>query len=171
MKTTPVLRVLTPARIRSLHSDFFQALPAVFGFPSKPTTDVCDFTSDATVAALQAIFDEIADVFPSDIIHMGGDEVNFNEIKNLPEIAAALKRENVSAVVDLYRIFIRKMHSYAESRNRTLHVWEGFRPPPAAGPPSPIDIPKDIVVSPFDCNIFPAPQLADAGYGVDMPIA
>ena len=34
-------------------SGLTRALPKVFGFPSKPTTDVCDFTSDATVAALQ----------------------------------------------------------------------------------------------------------------------
>lgn len=60
-------------------------------------------------------------------------QVNFNEINGLPEIAAALKRENVSTTADLYRIFLTKMHSYATARNKTLHVWEGFKPPPTSG--------------------------------------
>ena len=50
-------------------------------------------------------------------------------------------------------------------------MWEGFKsdvPGETSGgaPPSSIPISKDIVVSPFDCNIYAAPRLAKDGYKV-----
>eukprot|EP00935_MAST-01C_sp_MAST-1C-sp1_P001202 g1202.t1 len=144
-------------------------LPGTFGFKSAPQLGIIDFTNASVILAVQTIFDEISAVFPSEYVHMGGDEVDFGALTNLPEIAAALKRENVAEVADLYRIFIGKMDAYAKSRNKTLHVWEGFKPPQAPagakdGPVSSVPVSKDVIVSPFDCNIYPPPQLAADGY-------
>ena len=88
-------------------------LPGTFGFKSAPQLGIIDFTNASVISAVQTIFDEISDVFPSEYVHMGGDEVDFGALTNLPEIAAALKRENVAEVADLYRIFIGKMDAYA----------------------------------------------------------
>jgi N-acetyl-beta-hexosaminidase len=99
------------------------ALPQVFAFPSK-AVGVIDFTNASVVKAIQTIFDEILAVFPSRYVHMGGDEVNFGEVNGLPEIAAALKRENVTSSADLYRIFIGQMDTYAKANGKTLQVCE-----------------------------------------------
>ena len=151
-----------------------KSLPDVFGFPSKPTVGIINFVNASVVKAVQTIFDEIAAVFPSTpYVHMGGDEVNFGEINSLPEIAAALKRANVSTVTDLYRLFIGEMDVYAKLKEKTLQVWEGFKSNSlndegGAGPPVPssVTVSTDIVVSPFDCNIYTPPDLAKDGYSI-----
>jgi hypothetical protein len=99
---------------------------------------------------------------------MGGDEVNLNSVAKLPEITAALKRDNVTNVADLYRLFIAKMNAYAKAQNRTLHVWEGFKRQitPDGTELSSVPVSTDIIVSPFDCNIYLPPLLAQDGYKV-----
>jgi hypothetical protein len=54
-----------PGHARSL----VQSLPHVFGFPSK-AVGVLDFTNASVVGALQTIFEEILQVFPSSYVHM-----------------------------------------------------------------------------------------------------
>ena len=167
-------------------SGMTSTLPGTFGFASlgAKQAGIVDFTNDTVIAAIQTIFDEISSVFASKYVHMGGDEVSLGKVANTPEVLAALKREKVPAASDLYRIFIGKMDTYAKSRNKTLLVWEGFKPntpapppaagqdaavppPPAAAPPptpSPVAVSTDIIVQPFDCNIYTPPRLAADGY-------
>ena len=92
-------------------------------------------------------------------------------IENLPEIAAALKREKVNTTADLYRLFIGQMNDFAKSKGKTLQVWEGFKSSVPGetshgAPPSIVPISTDIVVSPFDCNIYAPPRLAADGYKI-----
>jgi hypothetical protein len=44
----------------------------------------------------------------------GGDEVNFGELNGLPEIASALKRENVNTTADLYSKSVATYHQATE---------------------------------------------------------
>ena len=70
-----------------------------------------------------------------------------------------------------YRLFIVEMNTFARGLNKTLQVWEGFQPPAApdgagqAGQGQ-VPIPTDIVVQPFDCNIYTPPDLARDGYKI-----
>ena len=154
-------------------SGLVDALPSVFGFRSLGAKQVgiCDFGSDAVIAAIQTIFDEIAAVFPSSFVHCGGDEVSLPRVEGLPEVQAAIQRLGLNSTTDLYRRFISRMDAYAALNNRTLIVWEGFAP--AAGqtgrathPPSAVPVPPTVVVSPFDCFYYPPPQLAADGYRI-----
>lgn len=147
------------------------AYPEVFGFASKPALGIINFVNETTIAAIETLLDEIAAVFPSPIAHTGGDEVSLSELDDLPEIQAAISAHHVNNSYDLYRMFIARMHSYASSRNRTLHVWEGFAPQGgqtgrSAHPASSVVIPTDVVVEPFDCYYYNPPQLALDGYKV-----
>jgi hypothetical protein len=151
-----------------------RSLPHVFGFGSigiQAQVGIVDFTNKSVVHALQTIFSEINAVFPSPYVHMGGDEVSFGKIAKLPEIAAALKRENLSEPTDLYRLFIDNMQRYAKAQGKILQVWEGFRSDvPGEGgpgtPASPVPVSQEVVVSPFDCNIYAPPLLAKGGYSI-----
>eukprot|EP00040_Diaphanoeca_grandis_P034105 m.210128 g.210128 ORF g.210128 m.210128 type:complete len:709 (+) comp33064_c0_seq1:323-2449(+) len=150
-----------------------KALPTLFGFPSNPRLGIIDITNPFVVQRMQTIFDEIYAVFKTPIVHMGGDEVNFGALEALPEIKAALKKQNLSSAVDLYRLFIVEMGEYATSTQRTLHAWEGFAPTEGqtgrnAQVPSTINIdPKTgITIQPFDCYYYPPPQLAADGYKI-----
>eukprot|EP00664_Eupelagonemidae_sp_cell27_P006967 gene6967-8591_t len=55
-----------------------------------------------------------------------------------------MRDRRLASASDLYRAFIVEMRRYARSRNRTLHVWEGFTPPRAPAAPA---IPTDVVVT------------------------
>ena len=148
-------------------------MPAEFGFPSHPSLGIIDFTNPQVVQRMQTIFNEIYEVFGTPIVHMGADEVDFKRLGTLPEIQAALQKQNLTSAVDLYREFIVTMDRFAVASNRTLHVWEGFAPSKGqtgrnAQNASTIDIdPKTgITVQPFDCYYYPPPQLAADGYKI-----
>ena len=49
-----------------------------------------------------------------------------------------------------------------------LQVWEGFKSDVPGGAPTPSAVPvsKEIVVSPFDCDIYAPPLLAKDGYSM-----
>lgn len=99
------------------------ALPELFGFPSAPTLGIANFANKTVVKRLQTVFDEIDEVLPSPFVAIGGDEVSFPSVENLPEVLNALKQQSLSGVADLYRLFIVEMRSYAITKNKTLRVW------------------------------------------------
>ena len=142
------------------------------GFPSqKKQVGIVNLVSNGTVKALQTIFDEISAVFPSPYVNCGGDEVSFGTLQGLPEVQQAIKSLGLNSTTDIYRRFIAQMHQYATSKNRTLLVWEGFAP--AGGqtgrsthPASSVEIPTDVIVTPFDCFYYPPPELAADGYRI-----
>ena len=94
-----------------------------------------------------------------------GDEVNLGSIASLPEIKAAASKIGPNATgYDCYRQFIAEMHAYAKKAGRELVVWEGFAPAEgqtgrSAHPESSVEIPTDVIVTPFDCFYYPPPQL------------
>ena len=99
------------------------AMPELFGFPSSPKLGIVNFANLTVAKRLQTIFDEIDDVLPSAFVAIGGDEVSFPSVENLPEVLDALNNQSLSGVSDLYRLFIVEMRSYAVSKNKTLRVW------------------------------------------------
>eukprot|EP00041_Stephanoeca_diplocostata_P025954 m.692170 g.692170 ORF g.692170 m.692170 type:complete len:696 (+) comp22859_c0_seq13:228-2315(+) len=149
------------------------AAPDLFAFNSTPTLGIIDLTSAAVIGRVQTIYDEIAAVFPSPFVHIGGDEVNFGALERVPEVQDFIKSKNYSSVTDVYRNFIAEMDAYATARGRTLHVWEGFAPSSGQSgrstqPASNVSInpTSGITVQPFDCYYYPPPQLAEDGYHI-----
>ena len=57
---------------------------------------------------------------------------------------------------------------YSKAQGKVLQVWEGFKSDvPGGGPtPSAVRVSKEIVVSPFDCDIYAPPLLAKDGYSM-----
>ena len=121
------------------------------------------------VARLKTLFDEIDAVFRSPFLAMGGDEVSFDQLADLPEITAALKATNMTGVMDLYREFIAEMQRYAVAKNKTLRVWEGFASADGQQGHKPanrssVTIPTEgISVAVFDGVYYPPTRLAADG--------
>jgi hypothetical protein len=95
----------------------------VFGFPSAPNLGIANFANATVIKRLQKLLDEIDEVLPSPFVAIGGDEVSFPAVENLPEVVAAVKERGLMGVGDLYRLFIVEMQAYAVSKNKTLRVW------------------------------------------------
>ena len=95
----------------------------VFGFPSAPKLGIANFANATVIKRLQKLLDEIGEVLPSPFVAIGGDEVSFPAVENLPEVVAAVKERRLMGVGDLYRLFIVEMQAYAVSKNKTLRVW------------------------------------------------
>jgi hypothetical protein len=73
-------------------------------------------------------------MFPGPWLHLGADEVDFNDACNMTKAS--------------YHGFINHMSAWAANAlNRTLIVWGGFDPNPGASAPR---IDSTVVVSPFD---------------------
>lgn len=112
----------------------------------KTNENTLNFRDPKVMGIVEKILEEVRDVFPSKYMHIGADEVHFTA-------------ENKTMVAD-YRQFISHMDTVARNQNRKLIVWEGFRRGES------VEIPKDILVSPFDCFYYPPEQLARDGYHI-----
>lgn len=77
---------------------------------------VFDFLSD--------IFDEVVDVFDSDIIHIGGDEVDQTEWKKCSKCAKRMQDEGIKSYSELQSWFIHKVQLNIEAKGRYVMGWD-----------------------------------------------
>ncbi len=81
-----------------------------------------------TYRILENIFDEIIDLFPSGYIHIGGDEVKFDNWKNCDKCQQLKKKLMFEDERELYSHFIGKMISYLQSKNVKVIGWNDIIP-------------------------------------------
>lgn len=72
---------------------------------------------------LQAVLDEVMEIFPSDIIHIGGDEVPKDRWKECPDCQRRIVEENLKDENELQVYFTNRMIKYIASKNHTVMVW------------------------------------------------
>ncbi|HMF34248.1 MAG TPA: beta-N-acetylhexosaminidase, partial [Candidatus Lokiarchaeia archaeon] len=80
--------------------------------------DVYCVGKDAVFDFLQGVLEEILEIFPSDIIHIGGDEVPKMRWKMCPDCQARIKAEGLQDEFDLQAYFMNRMASFLASRGR-----------------------------------------------------
>lgn len=89
-----------------------------------------DFTfnpgKEGTYTFLTRILREITDLFPSQYIHIGGDEVHFGneEWNSLPEIRELMKTQKLRDLVAVEHYFLNRMSDSIRSFNKTLIGWD-----------------------------------------------
>ena len=82
--------------------DFFYTYPAdAQRFPRKPGTDVICVGKDKTVQMCKDIIDEMMEIFPSEFIHIGGDEVSMNQWSKSAQVKALMKKEGLATMADV----------------------------------------------------------------------
>lgn len=95
------------------------------GVPEHP-----DFTfnpgKEGTYAYLTDILREVAALFPSPYLHIGGDEVAFGieAWKSDPDVQALMKREGLQNVKQAEYYFIRRMSDTVQALGKTLVGWD-----------------------------------------------
>lgn len=88
------------------------------------TKDVYCAGNDSTFIFLQNILSEVMDLFPSDIIHIGGDEVPKDSWKECPKCQARIKTENLKDEHELQSYFIRRIEKFVNSKGKKIIGWD-----------------------------------------------
>ena len=77
-----------------------------------------------TVEFMQNVLTEVMELFPSDYIHIGGDEANIEHWKNSEEMQALKRELGLKDEAELHSWFIRQMDSFLTRHGRRLVGWD-----------------------------------------------
>ncbi len=72
---------------------------------------------------LQDILDEVINIFPSKIIHTGGDEVPKDRWRECPDCQVRMKDENCSEEAELQNYFTNRIAEYLATHGKILMGW------------------------------------------------
>lgn len=81
-------------------------------------------SKDETFAFLEDVFDEVLELFPSEYIHIGGDEAPKTHWKNCLDCQALIKREGLKDEHELQSYFISRIEKYLNSKGRQIIGWD-----------------------------------------------
>jgi hexosaminidase len=79
--------------------------------------------TDSTFMFLQDVLDEICNLFPSPLIHLGGDEAPKAAWKTSAVAQALIKKENLKNEEELQHFFLKKMEDYLAAKGKQCIGW------------------------------------------------
>lgn len=85
--------------------------------------DVFCAGNDSTFVFLKNVIDEVAELFPSEYIHIGGDECPKDRWKSCVKCQKRMKDEGLHDEHELQSWFIKEMEKYINSKGKTLVGW------------------------------------------------
>ncbi|MHC4206351.1 MAG: beta-N-acetylhexosaminidase [Planctomycetota bacterium] len=77
-----------------------------------------------TVEFMQNVLTEVMELFPSEYIHIGGDEANIEHWKKSEEMQAQIRELGLKDEAELHSWFIRQMDSFLNRNDRLLVGWD-----------------------------------------------
>jgi len=89
-----------------------------------PITDIYCAGKDSTFLFLEDILTEVAGLFPSKYIHIGGDEATKTEWEKCPDCKKRLKVEKLKNVHELQSYFIKRIEKFLHSKGKVLLGWD-----------------------------------------------
>ena len=107
------------------HSDEVIAVYPELGCSHKPERqgDLC-IGKEATFEMMQAILDEIIEIFPSEYIHIGGDEAGKGSWKECDDCKRRMQEEGLESVDELQSYMIQRIEKYLNARGRQIIGWD-----------------------------------------------
>ena len=79
---------------------------------------------EATFEMMQAILDEVIEVFPSEYIHIGGDEASKENWKLCEDCQRRMREEGLESVDELQSYMIHRIEEYLNERGRQIIGWD-----------------------------------------------
>lgn len=86
--------------------------------------DVFCAGNDKTFEFFQDVFDEIIPLFPSEYIHVGGDECPKTAWKKCPKCQKRIKKEGLKNEHELQSYFIHRIENYLNSKGKKIIGWD-----------------------------------------------
>lgn len=89
-----------------------------------PITDIYCAGKDSTFLFLEDVLTEVAGLFPSKYIHIGGDEATKTEWEKCPDCKKRLKAEKLKNEHELQSYFIKRIEKFLHSKGKVLLGWD-----------------------------------------------
>lgn len=81
-------------------------------------------TKESTFKFLEDVFDEVFELFPSELIHIGGDECPKASWKKCPHCQSMIKKHGLKDEFELQSWFVTRMEKYINSKGRQIIGWD-----------------------------------------------
>ena len=85
--------------------------------------DVFDVSDPKVYQFLTDVLDEVIVMFPSKVIHIGGDEVRYNHWKSSETVQEYMKEKNLDSPAELQIFFTNSISQYLQSKERRMMGW------------------------------------------------
>ncbi len=107
------------------HSEEVLAVYPQLSCTGKPYTssEFC-IGNEETFEFLENVLTEVIDIFPSELIHVGGDEASREHWKKCPKCQARLKTEGLKDEAELQSYLITRIEKFLNSKGRRLLGWD-----------------------------------------------
>ena len=97
---------------------------AVPGVGCKDTSeDLCP-GKEATFELMEDVLAEVMDLFPSEYIHIGGDEAGKRDWHDCPDCRRRMQEEGLDSVEELQSYLVRRVERYLNAHGRRLIGWD-----------------------------------------------
>jgi hexosaminidase len=98
--------------------------PLAVGTQWGVTEDVYCAGNDKTFEFLEGVLTEVIGLFPSEYVHIGGDECPKTRWKACPKCQARIKTEGLKDEHELQSYFVRRIEKFLNSKSRRLIGWD-----------------------------------------------
>ncbi len=115
--------------------------------------------NDSVYAFLEDMIDEVCELFPSEYIHLGGDEANKTHWNQCPLCQARIKEEGLTCSEDLQGYFIKRMAAYINGKGKKVMGWDEL---------TNAEVPEGTTVMGWRGNGFAAVKAAEQGNPIIM---
>ena len=88
-----------------------------------PTPDVCP-SNEKTYEFFEKVLDEVIEIFPSRLIHIGGDEASRRAWRDCPSCQALMQKEGMTDIAELQSYMTKRIEKHILSRGRVLLGWD-----------------------------------------------
>lgn len=89
--------------------------------------DVYCAGKDSTFVFLEDVLTEVTDLFPYELVHIGGDECPKARWKECPRCQRRMRDEGLGSEEGLQSYFVRRIERFLASRNRRMVGWDEIR--------------------------------------------
>lgn len=94
-------------------------VPCVFGVLS----EAFNVADPKVLGFLEDVIDEVIELFPSKIIHIGGDEVKYEQWKGSPVVQDFMKEKGIGSPNELQVWFTNHIYDYLQSKGKRMMGW------------------------------------------------
>ena len=107
------------------HSEEVLAVFPELSCSGKPylNSDFC-IGNEQTFEFLENVLSEVIGLFPSEYIHIGGDEASKQGWRTCPKCAARMRKEGLKDVDELQSYMIRRIETFLNAKGRRLLGWD-----------------------------------------------